>query len=607
MARKPPPNEARQQARDVSEGAREAKRTRPSFAAEVFLGTVEGPLIAPFPEPDAAALAEAEPVIEAIRKALRDHLDPQEVIERGEIPAAALAALREAGAYRLKIPKDYEGLGFSQAAYNRAVACVAQHCSSTAILLSGHQSIGVPTPLKLFGTDEQKARYLPRLARGALSAFALTEPEAGSDPARLETTATQDPETGEWILSGEKLWCTNGPIAELIIVMARTPDRVIKGKPRKQISAFIVEMDWAGCEVIHRCAFMGYAGIHSGLLRFNQVRVPKENLLWGEGQGLKLALITLNTGRLTLPATNTAVAKQCLGIVRRWGRDREQWGDRIGDLEAVGVSIAWIAAHTFAMESLSDYAASLADRGDSDIRIEAAMAKLFCSEMVFEIADRTMQIRAGRGFETAASLKARGEHPEPVEQLFRESRLNRIVEGTSEIMRLFLAREALDPHLSRAGAFADTHAPFLARAMGFMRCALYYPGWYIGRWLPTWGTPESIAPSLRPAWRAMRRRTRSLARRIFHAMVRYGPGLEHRQALLGRLVDDGTDIVAMAATLARASARGDEASCELADLFCRHARQRIRERKTHPRRLDKTGRSVAAGVLSDRYVNLEDL
>ena len=532
-------------------------------------------------------------------------MDPAEVLRNGDIPRRAMDALHEAGAFRMKIPKAYGGLGFSQSAYNRAVAMVAQHCSSTAILLSGHQSIGVPTPLKLFGTDAQKKRYLPRMARGEISAFALTEPEAGSDPARMETQAVRDEATGGWILSGEKLWCTNGPIADVIIVMARTPDRVIKGRPRKQISAFIVEMDQPGCEVVHRCDFMGYAGIHSGLLRFTDVRVPAENLLWNEGQGLKLALITLNTGRLTLPATNTAVAKQCLGIVRRWGREREQWGDRIGDLEAVGVSIGWIASHTFAMESLSDYAASLADRGDSDIRIEAAMAKLFCSETVFEVADRTMQIRAGRGYETAASLEARGEQPEPVEQLFREARLNRIVEGTSEIMRLFLAREALDPHLTRAGAFADPQAPFGARAKAFLRCAAYYPFWYLKRWLPTWGTPSEIDASLRPAWSAMRRQTRSLTRRIFHAMVRFGPGLEHRQALLGRLVDDGTDIVAMAAALSRASRLGDVASCELADLFCRHARQRIRARKTHPRRLDGKGRHVAKGVLGDRYTALE--
>ena len=473
MVKRPPPSAARDEAREVAEEAREEHTTQPSFGGAVFLGRARAGLVFPFPEQDAADRAEAEPIIGGIAAALREHLDPDEVAATGEIPEAAMRALHEAGAFRLKIPKEYGGLGFSQTNYSRAVASVASWCGSTAIWMSGHQSIGVPTPLKLFGTDAQKKKFLPRMASGELSAFALTEPEAGSDPARMKTTAVPSEDGTGWILNGEKLWCTNGPRADVIVVMANTPDKVVNGKPRKQISAFIVEADAPGFEVVHRCDFMGYAGIQSGLLRLTDVHVPRENLLWKEGQGLKLALITLNTGRLTLPATNASIGKVCLSIVRQWAAEREQWGSPIGELEAVGSKVGWIAAHTYAMQAFSDYASLLADKGDVDLRIEAAMSKLFCSEVVDQIADRTMQIRGGRGYETAASLRARGERDWPVERIYREARLNRIVEGTSEVMRLFLAREALDPHLRRAGAVAQPNAPFGKKLRSFLKCAAF--------------------------------------------------------------------------------------------------------------------------------------
>ena len=602
----PKPSDARAEAMEVVEHARESAQSHPSFAAGLFLGSLQSTLVYPFPEQDATDRAEADALLRELETVLRQEIDPDAVDRDREIPARAMARLREIGAFRLKIPKQYGGLGFSQTNYNRTVALVGSWCGSTAIWMSGHQSIGVSTPLKLFGTKEQKDKYLPAMAADKLSAFALTEPEAGSDPARMQTRATPADDGEGWILNGEKLWCTNGPKADTIIVMARTPEKVIGGKPRPQISAFIVDTDDPGFEVVHRCDFMGYGGIHSGLLRFNDVRVPKENLLWKEGHGLKLALITLNTGRLTLPATNTAVAKTCLRIVRQWAGRREQWGQKIGELEAVAVQLGWIAAHAFAMESFSDYAAALADDGESDIRIEAAMAKLFCSEMVFAIADRTVQIRGGRGYETAESLRARGEIDAPVERIFREARLNRIVEGTSEVMRLFLAREALDPHLRKAGAFAKPSAPFGARAKAFLKCAVIYPGWYLKRWLPTFGTPADMPPTLKKHWRYVRRGSQRLARRIFHAMVRFGPKLEHRQALVGRVVDEGTELTAMAASIARAASRGDAPSIELADLYCRYARTRIQDNRRHRYSVDVCSRRVAHRAVEGRYVGVEE-
>ena len=267
--------------------------------------------------------------------------------------------------------------------------------------------------------------------------------------------------------------------------------------------------------------------------------------------------------------------------------------------------VGWIASHTFAMEAVADYAAALADAKEADIRLEAAMAKLFCSEVGFQVVDRALQVRGGRGYETVSSLEARGDVPFPIERFFREARLNTIVEGSSEILHLFLAREALDPHFRRAGALVQPGASFLAKARSAIAAGLFYVPWYLKRWIPSFGTPDDIPSLLRGHWRWTRSNARRLARRILYAMARYGPGLEHRQALLARLVDEGVDLMAMAVTIARAASRREESSAELADLFCRHTRSRVRQRRLLRAADDRCGHRVGTGILDGRYPELE--
>jgi alkylation response protein AidB-like acyl-CoA dehydrogenase len=400
------------QARKVAEEARETTWRQPSFGKQLFLGDLQLDLIHPHPQPTDEARRRGEEFCARMLEFADKHIDGALIEREAKIPDETIKGLAALGAFGMKIAAEYGGLGLSQLYYNRALMIAGSASPAVGALLSAHQSIGVPQPVKLFGTDDQKQRFLPRCAQGEVSAFLLTEPDVGSDPARLRTTATPSEDGREYVLDGVKLWTTNGVIAGLLVVMARVPK---SGGHRGGISAFVVEGEAEGITVEHRNAFMGLRGIENGVTRFHRVRVPAENLIGQEGQGLKIALTTLNTGRLSLPASCTAAAKWALKIAREWSRERVQWGRPVGEHEAVAEKISFIAATTYALEAMVDLASQMADDERRDIRIEAAIAKLYSSEMAYKIADELVQIRGGRGFESAASLAARGERGVPAE------------------------------------------------------------------------------------------------------------------------------------------------------------------------------------------------
>ncbi len=433
--------------------------------------------------------------------------------------------------------------------------------------------------LIVHGTEEQKKKYLPRLAKGAISAFALTEPGVGSDPAKMQTTAKPSPDGKGWILNGEKLWCTNGLKAEVIVVMAQTPPKVVNGKEKKQISAFILEMNTPGVEIAHRCQFMGLRGIGNVLINFKDVFIPKENLLWGEGLGLKLALITLNTGRLTIPAGCAAGGRRMVEIAREWVNERVQWGAPIGKHEAVASKLAWMASHVMAMEAIVWLTSGLADKGNVDLRLEAAMAKLFNTEVAWQCADHLVQIRGGRGYETAQSLEARGEKGVPVERILRDMRINRIFEGTSEIQHLFIAREAVDPHMKRGYKILLPETPMGEKIGAAAKAGAFYAAWYPSRYIG-WSRKAAYSDfgKLATHMAYIERSSRHLSRSIFHAMMRFQAKLERKQMVLFRIVDIGTDLFAMSATISYAAMlakKGQQNALDLADVFCHEARKRV--------------------------------
>ncbi len=601
-----------QEARQVAESARETEWAERSFARGIFDGNLDLHLVSPPPQPDAELDARAKPFLDALEEFTRSHIDGDAIDRDRWVPQEVLDGLAKLGAFGIKIPLEYGGLGLTQYHYNKALAIVASRCASTGAFLSAHQSIGVPQPLIYFGTEEQKRKYLPRLAAGELSAFALTEQDVGSDPANLSTTGELSEDGDHWILNGEKLGCTNGPRADIIVVMARTPPREgVRG--RRPISAFIVDTAWEGVEVGHVCSFLGLNGLSNGVLHFRNVKVPKENLLWEEGRGLKLALITLNTGRLSIPAFCAAGAKAALLVCRQWCKERFQWGVPIGKHDAVAQMLGKMAVNTFALDAVVELTALMADTKSFDIRLEAAIAKMWNSETGYEVIDDAVQIRGGRGYERADSLRERGEYPYPIERALRDGRINLIFEGSSEIMRLFIAREAVDSHLRIAGDIIDLRAPLGRRVKALFAAGLHYAWWYPSRWL-TWGHWPSyrefgpVAKHLRFAHRTAAR----LSRSIFHAMVRFGPGLERKQAVLGRIVEIGAEVFVMVATCIRAKTLTDARPTDrspytLADVFCLQSRERIEDRfRRLFRNSDASTYSVAQEAMKGTFSWVEE-
>ncbi|MDH4283350.1 MAG: acyl-CoA dehydrogenase family protein [Myxococcales bacterium] len=562
------------EARRVAEESREQSWSGESFMRDVFLGNFRIDLLErlSLDEPNRPEFLE---LYRKVENFLREHVDSVKIDATGEYPPEVVRGFAELGAFGLKIPKEYGGLGLTHPEYVRVMQLIGSYDGNVTALLSAHQAIGVPQPIKLFGTEEQKKRFLPRCAKGAISAFALTEPGVGSDPARLGTTAELSEDGRHYVLNGQKLWCTNVTLADLIVVMARNP-------ATKKINCLVVEMDWPGVKVEHRSHFMGLRALANGVVSFDNVKVPKENLIGKDGDGLKIALVTLNTGRLSLPAATSGSAKFFVEVVRKWSNARVQWGIPIGQHEAIAHKNAYILSSAFAMESIAYAVGELADQKGVDIRLEAAAAKEWNTVRNWELADETLQIRGGRGYETESSLLERGEPGIGIERAMRDSRINLIFEGSSEIMHLFIAREAVDKHLQVAGDLVDPKASIGKRLGALPKIIAFYAWWYPTRWLrwsmwPSFSRYGKLAKHLRYASRASAR----LARNTFHGMVRFGPGLERRQGFLFRIVDIGLEIFALATTVRHAHKLQQEGTeeagkaVEIADFFARQTRRKI--------------------------------
>jgi alkylation response protein AidB-like acyl-CoA dehydrogenase len=621
-------NVSEKEARDVVEAAREAEWKLPSFGKQLFLGDFRLDLIHPQPKLDPQQIDKGERFLTELREVLTSEADPLEIEREAKIPDNVVDALKRIGALGMKVPPEYGGLGLSQVYYSKALAIAANCHSSICTLLSAHQSIGVAEPLRMFGTEEQRRKWLPLVAKDHVSAFLLTEPGVGSDPARMASTATPvgpelaaapvdddlvaTPVEGGYRITGRKLWATNGTIADIVVVMAKVPK---DDGHRGGISAFVLPYDTEGITVEHRNAFMGLRGIENSVTVLKDVFVPEENRIAREGDGLRIALSTLNTGRLALMAIAVGASKWATKIAREWATERVQWGRPVGKHDAVAQKLAFIAGSAFGLEAMLDVSARLADNKRNDIRIEAALCKVYGSELAWQVVDQLMQVRGGRGYETAASLKARGEKPVPVEQCMRDMRVNRIFEGSSEIMHLLIAREAVDTHLDAAGGLLMPGGDAKAKADAAMKAGIFY-----GKWLPQLTVGKGQNPRsyeefgpLATYLRYVERSSRRLARSTFYGMARWQAKLEQKQTFLARIVDIGAELFAISSTVCYADTIGRERperkaeAIELAQLFCTMAKRRA-DTLFHElwANDDDARHAAAAKVLDGRYTWLEE-
>jgi alkylation response protein AidB-like acyl-CoA dehydrogenase len=600
------------ESRKFAEEARETEWKLPSFGKELYLGNFDFDLMHPLPADDAEKAAKGKVFLAKLKTFLETKVDALQIERDAKIPEDVIDGFKELGAFGMKVPTKYGGLGLSQVDYNRALAMVGTWHGSLGALLSAHQSIGVAEPLMLFGSEEQKQQWLPKVAKDHISAFLLTEPDVGSDPARVAAAAVPTEDGTGYRISGRKLWATNGAIADIVVIMARVPKS--EGH-RGGVSAFVLEYDSEGVSVEHRNAFMGLRGIENSVTLLKDVFVPKENLIGKEGQGLKIALSTLNTGRLALPAICAGTAKWAARISREFASERVQWGKPVGEHDPVAQKVAFINATAFGLEALVDVTGRMADAKRSDIRIEAAIAKLVGSELGWKVTDELVQIRGGRGYETAESLKARGERPVPVERALRDMRINRIFEGSTEIMHLQIAREAVDQHLQIAGELIEGDGGLSEKAKLAVGAGKFY-----AKWFPTLTHGEGQNPrsfdefgQLASHLRFVERNSRKLARTTFYAMGRHGAKLEQKGNLLGRIVDIGAELFSISAAVAYAEAqkqahpeRSREID-ELAGLFCLQARRRTKD-LFHALRVneDDENYALAQQVLTGRYSFIEE-
>jgi len=400
---------------------------RLGFARSLFFGHFRADLLMPWPELEPSQRQRADELVEEFRQFADAEIDSFEIDRLADIPSRVMQGLARLGLFGLTVPREYGGLGLSQSAACRVMEAVGGVDASIAVMLNAHHSIGLRGIL-LAGTAEQKQYWLPPLARGEkLAAFALTEPQAGSDAANIQTRATPSEDGQVYYLDGEKRYITNGAIAGVLTVLARAP---VPGREGTHVTAFLVTPDLPGFEIVEaRMPKCGIRGTVTSRLAFHHMPVPAANLLGRLGQGLKLALTTLDYGRITFGATCTGTAKVCLQAAVRHAVTRRQFGQPLAEFEMVQEKLAAMAADIFAMESATYHAAALMDAETNDYMLETAMVKVFASEALWRIVNDTIQIFGGQAYFC----------DEPYERMMRDARINLIGEGANDVLRAFIA------------------------------------------------------------------------------------------------------------------------------------------------------------------------
>ncbi|MFO0879888.1 MAG: acyl-CoA dehydrogenase family protein [Gemmataceae bacterium] len=505
------------------------------FAKGLFFGQFNAALLFPYPQLQPSEVEPTRQAMEQVRTFCRDNIDAARIDREAEIPASVIEGLGRLGVLGMTAPPEFGGRGFGQLAYTRIMEIIGGHCASTAVFVNAHHSIGIRA-LLLFGTEAQKQRWLPPLVSGEkLAAFALTEVEAGSDASNVQTTATPTPDGSGFILQGTKRWITNGGIADVLTVMARTPGTGPNKK--KEITAFLVTPDMPGFQVVEkRMAKNSIRGTATGRLAFENMFVPKENILGAQGKGLRVALTVLDFGRTTFGASCTGVAKACVEAASQHALRRVQFEQPLADFELVKKKIAFMAAYAFAMEAATAECASFIDRGFEDYMLETAMLKVWSTDALWQIVNDTMQIHGGKGFF----------FDEPYERWMRDARLNLVGEGANDVLRAFIAMVGIKPVADQFLKVKDA----LSHPIRDLSTLLSFGGNQLWSRISTPDVPVRSS-SLREIARGLGARIRDFSLAVQKALIQHRENILFRQYVQERLADAACEIYASACVLAR--------------------------------------------------------
>jgi alkylation response protein AidB-like acyl-CoA dehydrogenase len=596
-----------------------------SFMAGLYDGRPDFDLLLP-PEEPAEERAAGEAYCRTIQSYLTTHVDPAEIERTAKIPDYVLKGLLKLGAFGMKIPKEYGGLGFSYKNYGRVLTLISSWSNILALTVAVPQSIGIAMPILLFGNEQQKRTYLPRVAQEDISAFALTEPITGSDAANIMTEAVLDANGQTFVVNGEKLWCTNGTIAHYVTLIARVPARRGeqngkkiwipvpdgKGAEDRVHTAFILDMTSPGVHIRQRCQFEGCRGIENAHMTFHNVHIPADSLIGEIGKGLNYALTILNVGRaISIPALCLGMAKQAWQPTLDRMNARYTFQKPLAERQTQQMRVGRMAASLFAMESMAQLVWHLADHKRYDIRIEAAIAKMFCSEETIRFIKDAQIIFGGMGYETADSKRFRGEPAFGIEQLVRDAEMPRIGEGATDILRPYVAREGLNAHLERALNYFDERVTGIRRLTELRHLVRFYIPWYRRQWrrsaIPS--RPEFQHPRVRPKLAFVERASRRLARAIFYAILFHRQALRDDQGRQNRIEAIGEDLLVIAATALYAErqeqAAGHPEVWDLAEEVFREAKQRIDQNiRELIRNQDDRVTAVGKRALSGKYPSL---
>ena len=571
--------------------------SRASFTRGIFAGAIHDALLFPFPAigdgRDERESALVSRLLEDLRALADREIDPARIDDEETIPVSVVREFARIGMLGLTVPAEYGGLGLSARAYAHVFGELSRVDASLAVLVGVHCGLGSKA-IVLYGSAQQKARYLPVLARGeTLAAYALTEPNVGSDAQHIETTAEFDARRNEWVLNGRKIWIGNGHRAGVIVTFAQTP--VERGEQTEmRPSAFIVRPDMPGFHVVGTVRKLGIRGSTQAELRFDGLRVPADHLLGHVGKGFSVAVHVLNGGRLTLVAGCSAGARRLLGEMARYAAGRVQFGKPIAEFEITQRKLATLAAETYAAEAMLGELVELVDRGESDYAMEAACAKVFASDLIWRAADEMVQVAGGRGF-----VK-----PYPYERMLRDARINRIFEGTNEVLRLFIALNGVQGPAERLKELGGALRQPL-RNWGLLS------GYAASRVRSVLGaTPTLDAPlheRLATHKRYFEKHVAELKDHAEKAILKHREAIVERQFVLERLANMAIELVATACVLARTQSiidelgeAGAEHELALCDLFCVESGRRFRANRLaldeREETVDDRRREIAAHV-----------